>query len=39
MRSLGVNSTVRASLYLYNDEDDLQPLLDGIEDSKRMFAL
>ncbi|MDX1658109.1 MAG: SufS family cysteine desulfurase [Nitriliruptorales bacterium] len=38
LRTLGVNATVRASLYLYNDEDDLQPLLDGIEDAKELFA-
>ncbi len=38
MREMGVNSTVRASLHVYNDEDDLEPLLDGIAASREMFA-
>jgi cysteine desulfurase / selenocysteine lyase len=38
MRTLGVNATARASLYLYNGEDDLQPLLDGIEAARKFFA-
>ena len=37
MKSLGVNATVRASLYLYNDEDDLAPLVDGIREAQQMF--
>jgi cysteine desulfurase / selenocysteine lyase len=38
MRTLGVNATARASLYLYNGEDDLQPLVDGIEAARKFFA-
>ncbi len=38
MRCLGVTATVRASLYLYNDTDDIPPLIDGIEEAKRFFA-
>jgi cysteine desulfurase / selenocysteine lyase len=38
MRSLGVNATARASLYLYNGEDDLQPLLDGLVAARKFFA-
>lgn len=38
MRSLGVNATARASLYLYNDIDDLAPLLDGIAEARSFFA-
>jgi cysteine desulfurase/selenocysteine lyase len=38
MRALGVNATARASLYLYNDEDDLAPLLDGIAAARSFFA-
>jgi cysteine desulfurase/selenocysteine lyase len=38
MRSLGVAATARASLYLYNGDDDLQPLLDGIAAARSFFA-
>lgn len=38
MRELGVNATVRASLHVYNDEDDLEPLLDGLAAARAMFA-
>ena len=38
MRQLGVAATARASLYLYNDEDDLQPLLEGIAEARSFFA-
>ena len=38
MRWLGVNATARASLYVYNDVDDLAPLLEGIEAARRFFA-
>jgi cysteine desulfurase / selenocysteine lyase len=38
MRTLGVNATARASLYLYNDTDDLAPLLDGIAAARSLFA-
>jgi cysteine desulfurase/selenocysteine lyase len=39
MRELGVNATVRVSLHVYNDEDDLEPLLDGLTAARRMFAI
>jgi cysteine desulfurase / selenocysteine lyase len=38
MRWLGVNSTARASLYLYNDVDDLAPLVEGIGEARSFFA-
>jgi len=38
MRELGVNATVRVSLHVYNDEDDLEPLLDGLSAARQMFA-
>jgi cysteine desulfurase / selenocysteine lyase len=38
MRSLGVNATARASLYLYNADDDLEPLLDGLAAARKFFA-
>lgn len=38
MRTLGVNATVRASLYLYNDTDDLEPLVAGITEARSFFA-
>jgi cysteine desulfurase / selenocysteine lyase len=38
MRHLGVVATARASLYLYNDEDDLDPLLEGIDAARSFFA-
>jgi cysteine desulfurase / selenocysteine lyase len=38
MRHLGVVATARASLYLYNDDDDLAPLVEGIEAARSFFA-
>jgi cysteine desulfurase / selenocysteine lyase len=38
MRRLGVNATARASLYVYNDIDDLPPLLEGLERAASFFA-
>ena len=38
MQCLSVNATVRASLYLYNDTDDIAPLVDGIREAQRFFA-
>jgi cysteine desulfurase / selenocysteine lyase len=38
MRHLGVNATARASIYLYNDLDDLPPLLEGLERAASFFA-
>jgi cysteine desulfurase / selenocysteine lyase len=38
MRCLGVNATARASVYVYNDADDLPPLVEGIEAARSFFA-
>jgi cysteine desulfurase/selenocysteine lyase len=38
MRCLGVNATVRASTYVYNDVDDLAPLVEGLEAAATFFA-
>ncbi|MDX1510600.1 MAG: aminotransferase class V-fold PLP-dependent enzyme, partial [Nitriliruptorales bacterium] len=38
LKHLGLNSTARASLYVYNDVDDLEPLLDGIRHARDFFA-
>ncbi len=38
MRELGVNATARASLGLYNDRDDLEPLVEGLERARSFFA-
>ncbi|MFA9445511.1 aminotransferase class V-fold PLP-dependent enzyme [Egicoccus sp. AB-alg6-2] len=37
MKELGVVATARASLYLYNDVDDLEPLVEGIEAARSFF--
>ncbi len=38
MRCLGLTATTRASVYLYNDADDLEPLVDGLEAARTFFA-
>ncbi|MEX0869540.1 MAG: aminotransferase class V-fold PLP-dependent enzyme, partial [Nitriliruptoraceae bacterium] len=38
MRCLGVSATARASLHVYNDVDDIEPLVDGIQAAQRFFA-
>ena len=38
MRRLGVGATARASLYLYNDEADIDALVDAIAEADRVFA-
>jgi cysteine desulfurase / selenocysteine lyase len=38
MRELGLNATVRASIHVHNDVDDIAPLLDGLAVARRMFA-
>jgi cysteine desulfurase / selenocysteine lyase len=38
MRRLGVGATARASLYLYNDTDDVDALADALEATRRFFA-
>ena len=39
MRRLGVSSTARASFFVYNDEADVDALVDGVERAKRVFAV
>jgi cysteine desulfurase/selenocysteine lyase len=39
MRELNVVATSRASLYLYNDRDDVDSLVDGIKTARRYFKL
>lgn len=38
MRELGVNATARASLYVYNDDDDIDAMADAIEAAGDFFA-
>jgi len=39
MKSLGVNATTRASLYLYNDRDDVDALADALDGATDIFGL
>ena len=39
MRVLGVGATARASLYVYNDESDVDALADALESAGQFFAL
>ena len=39
MRTLGVAATARASVYLYNDEVDIDALADALEHASDFFAL
>ena len=39
MRVLGVGATARASLYLYNDTDDVDALADALADTVEFFSL
>jgi cysteine desulfurase/selenocysteine lyase len=38
MRQLGVGATARASLYVYNDEADVDALVDALAEADRLFA-
>lgn len=38
MTSLGVNATTRASVYLYNDEADIDALADGLDGASDIFG-
>jgi cysteine desulfurase / selenocysteine lyase len=38
MRQLGVGATVRASVYVYNDEADIDALCDGLDRAGEMFS-
>ena len=39
MRELGVAATARASLYVYNDESDVDRLADALEAAGQFFAI
>jgi cysteine desulfurase / selenocysteine lyase len=39
MRRLGVGATARASVYVYNDEADLDALNDALDEADRLFAI
>ena len=39
MKKFGLSGTTRASLYLYNDESDVDALVDGIYKTKEYFAV
>ncbi len=39
LRDLGVDSTVRASFYIYNTEEELIRLVDGIKEAKKIFGV
>ena len=38
MEYLGINSTLRASFYIYNDKEDIDALIRGIKKAKEMFS-
>lgn len=38
MRALGVNATARASLYVYNDTDDIDALADAMDAAGKFFS-
>jgi cysteine desulfurase / selenocysteine lyase len=39
MRRLGVGATARASLYVYNDEADVDALNEALDEADRLFAI
>jgi cysteine desulfurase/selenocysteine lyase len=39
MRKLGAPATTRASFYVYNDNDEVDRLVDGIREAKRIFGV
>ena len=39
MRVLGVPANTRASFYVYNDEADVDALIDGLERAEKFFAI
>ncbi|PRY29733.1 cysteine desulfurase [Umezawaea tangerina] len=38
-RKLGVQASIRASFYLYNDLDEVAALLDGVREAQRFFGV
>ena len=39
MRRLGVGATARASVYVYNDEADVDALNEALDEADRLFAI
>lgn len=39
LKVLGVGSTARASVYIYNDESDIDALADALDDAAKFFTL
>ncbi len=39
MRRLGMDNTARASFYIYNTEDEVDRLIEGIQRAKRLFRV
>jgi cysteine desulfurase/selenocysteine lyase len=39
MKRLGMDNTARASFYIYNTEDEIDRLIEGIEKAKRLFRV
>jgi cysteine desulfurase/selenocysteine lyase len=39
MRVLGVPATTRASLYVYNDESDVDALVEALAKAEQFFAV
>jgi cysteine desulfurase/selenocysteine lyase len=37
MARLGMDNTARASFYIYNTEDEIDRLIEGIEKAKQLF--
>lgn len=37
-KKFGVNATVRASIYLYNTEEDIDALIEGVREAKKYFG-
>jgi len=39
MKLLGINGTVRASFWIYNDKDDVDKLINGIKQAQKIFKV
>ena len=39
MKAMHVNATVRASLYIYNDTDDIEPFVDALQHAIDFFRI
>lgn len=37
-KKFGINATARASIYLYNDEADIDALIEGVREAKKYFG-